>query len=212
MPDEKASSDPVEGRNPLEPSSQAIESKSQIDTTNNPVSQTSSNSKLLKITIVLLILLIGVIGAILASVLVSDEEVEVGETVVGTEESEGVEQKENDNQIDTEESDVPEEIEELGETEEVEISGEESSCIASGFDLAEYDHGDSYTTLDDCQTCTCNDGNWDCVVNPICEIGPTDCLYTGTVYYDGDSFPSIDGCNTCNCTGGIVGCTMMLCP
>lgn len=85
-------------------------------------------------------------------------------------------------------------------------------CVATKFDDNTYPHGDSYTTLDGCETCECDNGSWNCTVDITCTMSATDCLYEGTVYNTGDTFQASDGCNSCTCVNGGVSCTLMMCP
>lgn len=106
---------------------------------------------------------------------------------------ETVEEEQEDS---TEEEEESEESESGGGT-----STASSSCLATGFDDEEYTHGDSYTTLDGCQTCTCNDGDWDCTVEERCIAPEADCVYEGEALYIGDEVVSDDGCDRWVCEG-----------
>ncbi|RTZ69009.1 MAG: hypothetical protein DSZ21_00685 [Tenericutes bacterium] len=57
------------------------------------------------------------------------------------------------------------------------------------------------------QTCTCDKGNWKCVMAP----GSSCCKEGDKLYHNGESYPASDGCNTCTCNNGHANCTMMLC-
>jgi len=83
------------------------------------------------------------------------------------------------------------------------------SCVATGFDGETYEHGEKYTTLDDCETCECIDGEWDCLINPACIPDTTKCNFEGSSYSDGDTFNTTDGCRTCSCDNGTVECTLI---
>ena len=64
----------------------------------------------------------------------------------------------------------------------------QSTCIASNFDGGTYDSGESYTTEDGCQTCTCNNGNWDCTVASECITPDSNCTYDGNTYANGEEW------------------------
>jgi len=80
-------------------------------------------------------------------------------------------------------------------------------CKAKKFDGKKYDDGESYTTLDGCETCTCNDGNWNCQVKPSCIILPSDCTHDNTIYHEGDA-RSADCDQTCTCSDGNWDCVI----
>jgi len=56
---------------------------------------------------------------------------------------------------------------------------------------------------DDCNTCTCVDGDWTCT-ELVCDGPIVECK-------DGDSKPSDDLCNTCTCNEGFWACTQKAC-
>lgn len=104
---------------------------------------------------------------------------------------------------------VPEEQEDNGEKEDQEPAEEFQSCTATSFDGLEYQHGKSYTTLDGCQTCECNDGSWDCLINPSCIANPTQCTDPDGTHNDGDSWTTSDGCRDCTCNSGTANCNLI---
>ena len=94
----------------------------------------------------------------------------------------------------------------------INVGQEKNSCVATTFDGNTYEHGQSYTTEDGCQTCECNDGSWNCQVDDECLNPPkADCTYNGETYNAGDTFPAGDDCNTCECSDGAVDCTSEIC-
>lgn len=91
--------------------------------------------------------------------------------------------------------------------EDEEEEPEPEDCKAKDFDGKKYDDGESYTTLDGCETCTCNDGNWGCKVKPSCIILPSDCTYDNQIYHNGET-RSAECDQTCTCDGGNWDCVM----
>jgi len=77
------------------------------------------------------------------------------------------------------------------------------------YDGVKHDVGDSFPSLDGCNTCSCNgDGQVACTAKA-CVVT---CTYDGQVHQVGDTFPSTDGCNTCTCgDAGAIACTEMAC-
>ncbi|XP_078001117.1 uncharacterized protein LOC144453662 [Glandiceps talaboti] len=63
------------------------------------------------------------------------------------------------------------------------------------------------TREEDCNTCTCSDGEWACT-----EIGcqQADCEHEGE-QYPHDSRIKEDDCNTCTCSNGEWACTLIAC-
>ncbi|MBN2100504.1 hypothetical protein JW710_01230 [Candidatus Dojkabacteria bacterium] len=120
----------------------------------------------------------------------------------------------NDNNDDTdreaeksEDENKDDEGEDEEETEEDETPQADNSCVATGFDGHRYDSGESYTTADGCQTCTCDNGAWDCEEDPSCATevaGPYDCVHDGVIYHDGESY-TIDACRERTCMSGMWG-------
>jgi hypothetical protein len=76
-----------------------------------------------------------------------------------------------------------------------------ASCIAISFDDEEYAHRAWYTTLDGCQTCTCDNSNWNCTVEDRCLDEGADCEHEGEGFSVGEEFVSDDGCVTYSCEG-----------
>ncbi len=69
-----------------------------------------------------------------------------------------------------------------------------------------YADGESFP--DDCNTCTCRDGDVSCTE---IDCGVT-CVHNGSYHGVGDTFPAGDGCNTCSCAEtGDVACTRLSC-
>lgn len=88
------------------------------------------------------------------------------------------------------------------------INAEPENCIASDYDGKTYKDGESYTTDDGCQTCTCKDGSFNCKTDSDCLNRPAaGCTYNGTDYNSGETFSAGDNCNTCTCQDGSVNCT-----
>jgi hypothetical protein len=164
--------------------------KSATQVAKSPAGEKDSNSskKLLVIIVILLaILLLGSLGVIGYMLLKGDS---------STEEDKTEESVEEDTEEEEETDDTEDEEEDTTETTVT------TDCVATGFDGETYEDGDSYTTLDGCQTCSCDRGEWDCSVDPICEMDPNDCVYEGTVYNDGDT-KEIDACRDRECTSGM---------
>ncbi|XP_053408337.1 kielin/chordin-like protein isoform X2 [Mercenaria mercenaria] len=67
-----------------------------------------------------------------------------------------------------------------------------------------YEHGETFK--DECNTCTCRNGNAACTLMA-CPNRP--CYHEGRFLPHGDSFK--DECNTCVCTNGRLACTYMTC-
>ncbi len=84
---------------------------------------------------------------------------------------------------------------------------EPKNCKAKKFDGKKYDDGESYTTKDGCETCTCDDGNWDCKIKDSCIILPSDCTHNNRVYHDGEA-RSAECDQTCTCDKGNWKCVM----
>ena len=85
----------------------------------------------------------------------------------------------------------------------VQPSGQPGDCDFQG---ATYRDGE--TRKADCDhICTCNKGNWDCVMQP----SSTCCRHNGQLRKSGETFPAGDGCNQCTCYNGGVNCTAMAC-
>lgn len=68
-----------------------------------------------------------------------------------------------------------------------------------------YQNGDTFPKGDNCNSCTCENGNISCTDNT-CNNQNTECVYNDNTYDDGESFPKGDGCNTCTCQNGNVSC------
>ncbi len=86
--------------------------------------------------------------------------------------------------------------------------GTARTCYYNG---TTYNSGDSFRSIDGCNTCSCSSAGLVACTTIACGTGQ--CLYDGKTYNPGDSFPSADGCNTCQCdASGGVGCTKKLCP
>ncbi len=71
---------------------------------------------------------------------------------------------------------------------------------------AECQDGETKPADDGCNTCGCNDGEWECT-EKACEGQTT----VPAMCQDGESKPSEDDCNTCTCIGGDWGCTLANC-
>lgn len=77
-----------------------------------------------------------------------------------------------------------------------------------------YAVGDSFPSLDGCNSCSCTAQGIACTQRA---CAPADagaagsCSYDGKTYAAGQSFPSSDGCNTCTCNAGGVACTEKAC-
>lgn len=72
-----------------------------------------------------------------------------------------------------------------------------------------YNHGDSFPAGDNCNTCSCADGQITCTQKT---CSPKDCTYNGKTRKDGSTFAAKDGCNSCTCHKGKVACTEKTCP
>lgn len=75
----------------------------------------------------------------------------------------------------------------------------------------EYAVGDTFPSLDGCNTCSCTAQGILCTTLACASDGGT-CSYGGNTYATGASFPSTDGCNHCSCdASGNVFCTEVAC-
>jgi len=84
-------------------------------------------------------------------------------------------------------------------------NGGDGSCEWGGMIYAD---GDTFPAGDNCNDCTCYDGEVACTA-VACAPG---CEHDGQHYEVNDTFPAGDGCNTCTCTAdGTVGCTDLAC-
>jgi hypothetical protein len=184
--------------------SSTLERKEQSRDQNPSIAQTKvtpqnksnrGNKTLLIVIILLLVTLICCISSIfLYSVLKNREE---GTSIIESIKNLfGLEQEETSTDEEGDDEDESDETTDGGETSTTSLS-----CIATGFDREEYAHGASYTTLDDCQTCTCNDGDWECTVEERCIAPAADCLFEGESYNIGDEVLSEDGCTLWVCEG-----------
>ncbi len=176
------------------------------------------NGKQKNVIIILLVLILGLIlciGAVGGYMLYSNYNEDKDQGDEGSEE-EVTDENEDDREIEEVEDDDNSDSDTNGSEPSGDhgagVPDDSGNCVATGFDGLEYGDGDSYTTLDGCETCTCNNGSWDCTVDPSCTVPAGGCTYDGSVYNNGDSFPASDGCNTCTCNNGNVNCTLMLCP
>jgi len=71
-----------------------------------------------------------------------------------------------------------------------------------------YYHGESFPSDDNCNSCSCYDGNVACTLRFCAQ----ECEYEGQTYNEGESFNAADGCNTCRClSSGEAACTRMAC-
>ncbi len=87
-----------------------------------------------------------------------------------------------------------------------ELINKDGKCEYNGI---RYNIGDSFSDIDNCNTCTCEDDKTVSCTVMHCQKG---CEYYGNIYNTGDSFEDIDGCNTCTCVNnGTIGCTEKLC-
>lgn len=86
------------------------------------------------------------------------------------------------------------------------VSNDGTSTPGSG----QYRVGDTFPSLDGCNSCSCTAQGIACT-EMACAGGGT-CSYGGKTYPVGASFPSEDGCNSCGCSeGGNVSCTEKAC-
>ncbi len=94
---------------------------------------------------------------------------------------------------------------------------DEFICTYNG---KEYKDGDTFKSIDGCNTCGCCEGVINCTTMECSDTDPepsdTDpvtCFYDNKEYNIGDTFPSKDDCNRCECfEDGHVGCTEINCP
>ncbi|XP_048244456.1 kielin/chordin-like protein isoform X8 [Haliotis rufescens] len=87
-----------------------------------------------------------------------------------------------------------------------------STCYDNSQHLFHND-GDSYTSLDGCNTCTCSTGILSCT-NNLCNTGVVGACYdigTNKYYSNGQIVRASDGCNTCTCSSNKFTCTRLVC-
>ncbi|XP_071102181.1 kielin/chordin-like protein isoform X3 [Haliotis cracherodii] len=87
-----------------------------------------------------------------------------------------------------------------------------STCYDNSQHLFHND-GDSYTSLDGCNTCTCSTGILSCT-NNLCNTGVVGACYdigTNKYYSNGQIVRASDGCNTCTCSSNRFTCTRLVC-
>ncbi|XP_046573602.1 kielin/chordin-like protein [Haliotis rubra] len=76
-----------------------------------------------------------------------------------------------------------------------------------------HNDGDSYTSRDGCNTCTCSTGILSCT-NRQCNTGTGSACYdiaTNKYYTNGQVVRASDGCNTCTCSNSQFQCSHLMC-